>query len=390
MDRTRWSVWVTRWGTGQVIGKIPGAGMKFTDSLRQGGSITCDVPVDARFLSADPEDDYWRLVFWPCLNGQPMGSYVFLGHGWDGGPTYQVTGQRCDVVLRRRTIRSTLAFTQIDQNDIFRDLLRAAVSQPTLFSSPSVTQSWEVPSRIPWWRYGTAKSGVLRDRLETPGNTDSGYPGLARKIIGQMIQNLTELGDEPGTSTLPGPEYRLLYSLDAATNEPRVMWDIDYPTVGVKVSNPGRKSFEWPGGNISSIKAAGDGSAMGNRVAVLGGEVAGTRAVGDADKLVSDPVNALPYLEIVLSDQATELGTLEAKAAGGVAGAMKPNLGVNITVRGDRAPYLGTYLIGDAVKLKVRKGNRPTTVRDVRITGLDVQVDRTGNTETVTPTLALL
>jgi hypothetical protein len=363
-------------------------GFKFSDTLRSGGVLDGSISLDTRiFLSTKPEDDFWRRVFWPCLNGNPMGAYVFTGYKWNSSSgMLDIHADRVDAVLWRRTIRNTLSFTQIDQNDIFRDLLRAAMSKPTLFTPTQVTQSWAVSSAIPWWQLNTAKSGVLRDRLETPGNTDDGYPGIARKVIGQMIKNLTELGDEPGTSTLPGPEYRLLYRRqDDGT--PYVLWDIGYPTVGVQQGNEGRKVFEHPGGNVAAVTMAADGTGMANRVAVLGSEQAGTRVTGDADVLNSDPVNGLPYLESVFTDQASDLGTLDAKAAGRLAASRYPTVGVDISLVGRRAPVYGTYGVGDAVLLKTRMGKQGTVARDMRITGMVTTVDQTGEAETVVPTL---
>jgi hypothetical protein len=381
---------VTRWGTGQVLARTPAGGVKFTDTLRAGGVLDCSVSVDAPFLSGQPEDDLWRRVLWPCLNGNPMGAYVLTSFKWNStSGMIELHGDRVDQVLWRRTIRQTLSFTQIDQNDILRDLIRAGMSVATLFTPAPVTQDWPIPSGIPWWTLSTNKSGVLRDRLETPGNTDDGYPAQARKVIGQMVKNLTELGDEPGTTTLPGPEYRLLYRRqDDGT--PYVYWDIGYPTVGVERGNQGRKVFEHPGGNVSSVTMAGDGTGMGNRVEVLGAEAAGVRLIGDANTLQNDPVNGLPYLEIVVSDQATDQATLNQKAAGRLAGANRPLLGVDVELVGNRAPVAGTYLLGDSVVLKTRMGRRGLTSRDMRITGLATTVDATGDSEKVVPTLMSL
>lgn len=371
----------------------------FSDELRSGGVIDLAIGTEIRKIDGTTgrrpfseriEDDYWRIVLWPMFYGQPVGCYCFTRHSWGStAPSViRMHGDRADRFLKRRTIRDDLVFNQVDQNEIVRDLLRYAYGRTTMSTTPAgITPLWEWGASAPWVTWSTNVSGVKRDRVITPGNDQDGYPAVARKIIGDMIDNLTELGDEVGSTETQGPEVRLQYDMDQTTLTPFMKYDIGYPRVGSSPNVGKRTVFEYPGGNITKIEQSGDGTGMVVLADVLGRDKNNNRPIGRA-AAVRPLQLGMPLLTQAWSEtNVSDVPTLTSKAAGRVAGLSVPNVGWSIELDGRRRPEFGSYDVGDYVTLRVRQGRTRLPDMRVRILGYKVNVSNDGTSETVTPVL---
>ena len=56
-----------------------------------------------------------------------------------------------------------------------------------------------------------------------------------------------------------------------------------------------------------------------------------------------------------------------------------------LTLDGAKDPQLGTYRLGDWIIIRAKRGNRRVPDQSLRITGWEIEVDDSMETETVTP-----
>jgi hypothetical protein len=380
---SRWSYMVTDTTTQTLVARhVPMTGVSFSDSLMGGGgtfqgSFEINRPEFSEWVSGDQ----MRRVIWPCRDGVPQGAYLMTACPTaDAATTSQpVRGERLDWLFTRRAITKTLTFSAVDQNDILRDLLRFGMGRLTEKASPNQSCEADVLARaqIPWVALDATLSGVPRTRQETTGNTDDGYPGTARKIVSQMVENITKLEQ--------GPEYRWLYRI--RDGWPEMVLDTAGPSL--RVGRPEAEAavaFEYPAGRRGSVDSAtygSDGTAMTTRGHVIGQKQDTDLPVGMStyDELLAQ---GYPLLDRVVSESSVQSpDVLSAKAAGLLWAA---DDAWSVSLDGGGNPSWGTYQLGDWVVLRVRQGRTPRR-RSMRITGWSVEVDDSGRSEKVKPTL---
>lgn len=375
---SRWSYELTSVNTEvSVADHVPLTGVTFTDSLDGGGSFAGNLPVGFKGWRPLFGNDVMKFVIWPCRDSFPVAAYLVTSMSWSPGDSHvSIRGTRLDAILSRRVIAHDLNFEQVDQFDIWRDLLRYGTGRVTEFSNPTVTAgAGPLDSRlVPWFRLGPEKSGVKRDRR---GDNDDGYPASSRKVVGAVMKQLAEVRG--------GFDVRWDAARDPDTGLPYVRPTLGSP-VGRVAGQEGNLVFEFPGGNIVSATYAADGADLTNSAHAPGQEAAGSRPVGQgfAPTLLTD---GFPLLESVVSSSSTssmtELNAASDAALRGADGSW------SIELDGERRPHFGSYRLGDVVVFRMRPKEMPDWGdRDVRLVGWSVSPDDTGRGERVTPTLA--
>lgn len=384
----RWSYMVLDTTTRTLIARhVPLTKVSFSDGLSGDGGMfagECQInhPAFSEWMSADQ----LRRVIVPCRDGVPQGFYLLTEvPSTDAAAVRQpVRGQRLDWLFGHRAITKTLTFSNVDQNRILRDLMQFGMGRVTTYASPNQLVESDVlaAAQIPWITLDATLSGKTRTRQETAGNGDDGYPASARKIVGQMLKNLTDLRDESGTR---GPEYRWLYRMNAGWPE----MVLDTAGASFRVGRPSDAaviSFEFPGGRNGTVRSAqygSDGTAIVTRGHVIGQRQDLNVPVGMA--VYSDlHSQGYPLMDQVLSESTVQsVGELNAKAGGLLSGA---DDAWALTLDGTGNPAWGSYAIGDWVVLRVRQGATPKR-RSMRITGWTINPSDTGVGERITPTL---
>jgi len=369
---------------------VPFTGVSFSDGLMDaGGTFQGSFPVNWPSFSEWVSSDQLRRVIVPCRDGVPQGLYLLTETPAVSAASQvqPVRGQRLDWLFRYRAITKTLTFSNVDQNDIMRDLFRWGMGLMTNFASPNqwLDDDVRAAAQIPWVVLDSETSGVLRVRQETTGNADDGYPATSRKIVSQMVKNLTDLRDASGTR---GPEYRWLYRT-GTDGLPEMVLDTAGPrfVVGKPEDDPnGPISFEFPGGRNGSVREAtygSDGTVIVTRGHVIGQKQDTTVPVGMAS--YPDLLNqGIPLMDKVQSESSVQdNGVLNAKASGLL---WASDDAWSLTLDGNGNPSYGSYAIGDWVVLRVRQGRTPKR-RSMRITGWTITPDDSGVTEKVTPTV---
>lgn len=380
-----WSYLVTDLRTTQVIGRCPLTSVTFAEQLGGVGSFTGRTPAAWPGWSLLPGDDLKKRIIWPMRAGRPVGAYLLSKVPAFDPAIEQDRGVQADhlaAIFMRRVIRDTISFTQVDQNNIIRDLFRYGLGTPTQFASPIVNGT-TLGKAIPWIRLDSTTSGVLRDRKEVAGNTDDGYPAAARKIIGTCVKQLTELDD--------GAELRWLYGLDSA-GLPYMQLDTGGASNSHRVGRPKGDTpqivFEHPSRTVASARFGADGDTIVTRAHVTGQEKEGSRPVGEStgSTLIDQGV---PLLESVWSESSVqEQATLDAKAAARRTGAARS---WTLSLNGDLPPTFTTYGLGDVVTLRVRRlDGVQMPDQDLRVTGWSVDVDDSLIRETVQPTVEMV
>lgn len=383
---TRWSYMITDTTTRTIVARhVPMTKVSFSDSLDGGGSFQAQFDVDRPEFSEWVSGDQLRRVIWPCRNGVPQGAFLLTDLPAVEAATdvQPIRAQRLDWLFGFRAITQTLTFPGVDQNHIMRDLMRFGMGRLTEYAAPNAQLEAEVrpAAQIPWITLDDRTSGVSRVRQETTGNTDDGYPGSARKIVSQMVENITKLEQ--------GPEYRWLYRM-APDGLPEMVLDTAGPglLVGKPEDDPARISFEYPSGrngNIQSATYGSDGTKIVTRGHILGqnrdsgaGAVIGTAVYTDLHSM------GFPLMDRVASESSVQnQNVLDGKAAGLLHAA---DDAWALSLDGGGNPGWGTYGLGDWSVLRVRQGRTPRR-RSMRITAWSIAVEDSGRSEKVTPTV---
>ena len=317
-------------------------------------------------VNADQATAPTRTVIWPLRDERPVGCFlVWARPGYTSGATSMtIQADRIDSLLAARTVRDTLQFSQVDQLDIARDLIRYALGRPMLHvleQPPSTGPAADVP----WLRLDDTLSGVLRDRLDV-----NGYQGSSRKKI---IDLLTELAAVEG-----GFEQRIDYAIDPATNTPYATWRFGYPTLGVSAEDT-QLGFEHPGA-VEELTLDEDGYTSATLVDLMGAGEGEATIIGTAATETDD---GGPLLEMAVRQTSiTQQSTADAKAAAELADRLGVNEGWKLRLRADAQPVFGSYVLGDHIVVRVSDSRWALREVVLRVIGWDVHPGAT-SVETV-------
>lgn len=369
--------------TGEVVADhVPFRGVSFSRSLTSGGSFSGTLQNGFQLLSADMRNHASRFITFPSRDGKPFGAYL-----WTTGPAVsldepeqQVQAVGAEQIFKQRPIMDDLVFTDVEQLDIARDLLRYGMGQPTRHTNPIVTPdaSWRAWAALPWLRIHAGTTGRTRSRTQVVnGQDDDGYRRKGHKDVYTAVDQLANV--------LDGFGYRFDPYIDDDGLFVLVQWGD--PILGGLPEFADRCVFEWPGGNIIEGSYGWDGADYANRVEIVGGETEGVTAIGYAQN-TADLVAGYPLRVATLSlSSVTDQGTLDEKAAAELALRSVIKDGYTVKLDGAKPPVLGTYELGDHVTLRIERRGAALDERVMRITALAIDVDDSGLSEVVTPTL---
>jgi hypothetical protein len=376
---TTWRYLVTDLRTGdQICEALPLRTDSIPDSLISVPRLTGVVDLNDPIFVSDPGADDGvnaeqateptRAVIWPLRDERPVGCFlVWARPGYTSGATsMSIQADRIDSLLAARTIRDTLQFSQVDQLDIARDLIRYALGRPlehVLVQPPSKGPAADVP----WLRLDSTVSGVLRDRLDVDG-----YQGSSRKKIGDLVTELATVED--------GFEQRIDCAMDPTTSTPYATWVFGYPTLGVSATET-LLGFENPGA-VEELTLDEDGYTSATLVDVMGAGEGEATIIGTAVDTTETDAGG-PLLELALRETSTtQQVTADAKAAKELADRLGVNEGWKLRLRADAQPVFGSYVLGDHIVVRVSDGRWALREVTLRVIGWDVHPGAT-SVETV-------
>ena len=380
-----WTYPTINFTTGAVVSEhVPFTGVSFSNHLRDGGAFTGTCEVDLPYLSGDMRNVAIRLVTFPCKNGVPFGAYT-----WMSGPAValdstvqKISMERYDKVLMRRPIMDDLVFTGKEQVDIARDLVRYGTGLPTQYTDTPVypDASWAAYAQIPWLRLAGGNSAVYRDRTKVVnGQDDDGYRRKNHKPVGQALQQLADLQN--------GFEFR--WDVGRDSSGLYALLSFGYPIIGAYPDMAARINFEYPGGNVVDGSYGWDATDYANRSEQVGGDAQGSATVGTASNTAALVAGYPLRVNTTQQSNVADQTNLTDKATADVAVTSVVKDSYSLKLSGDKEPVLGTYVIGDHVMVRIRRGGRTDLdERIMRLTGWTIDVDDSGMSETVTPVLA--
>lgn len=381
-DPVEWSFLVTDGRVSAVGGQVlidaaaPYTDVHWSDGLDQ-GNLTATI--DLGSVPAQNRQDYFdedRTMIWPCLNGTPVGAWTVTST-----PPRKLGDDKVQIVaqpalwrlLDGRTVRSTLIFTQVDQLNMARDLIRYATGQTTLYTSaPQPAQKSSTYGA--WWlRLGDGLSGQLRDRLD---NTD-GWQASARKPIGQCLRSLMDLIDGFEIITTAGLDTNRMPYLEVRFGYPS--FDDPEP-VG---------TIEWPSGAVTAGAHGLDGSNRASLVEAISDGEAPNQLIASARSSVAE-ARRMPREVAFSAGSISVFTTLQARAAQALAQDGPSVQGFALTL-GTDVPNLRPYVFewGSRFRLVV---DDPGFIPDasgapgeftVRVRGADITVGGYGKADTV-------
>jgi hypothetical protein len=392
----QWRYHFTDMRRGTLISTLPLRGVSLSEVLSNAADGTGEVPLADIVQRADPFSATTprRCCMWAERREiDPATRLVAASDTMWGGIVMRRTrsllgrSMKLDMVtwpsyFQRRLVGDGYNVQQ-DRFGIFRGLLAAACVQPPVpsaapgFYGNSPHTAPLLPPLAP-----TNLSGVLADRT---------YLASDLKPVLEALVELSASG--------AGFDWRLVPVMTTAGDLTSfaVRLELGYPRLGRVAPADLRWSTDKADGRsrwgyVSDLTITEDGSGVANRVTAVG---AGTgpdqiRAVADSTQTSRDEMAAgYPLYETSLNSSTQEdrtYDTVYGKAMGALlAGFAGETVLSGVKVRGDLAPAVNTYTLGDDLTVKVGAGLTGSPVTFVgQLTGRTIEPAEQGRTETVT------
>jgi hypothetical protein len=346
--------------TGARVAEIPLANLKYGASYKSGivtGYVTGDLTLPELVTTADRTtanilndavDKYRRHLFVE-RDGVVMegGDGIVWSNPYDPEKMARsITAGSTETYLSRRFITTPQDFTGVDQLTIARTLINSALAEVN--GNPGIT-------------VGAETSGVLRDRS---------YKRYDVKNLGQALEELCSVEN--------GFDLSIDCSWNSSTGAPIKRLRLSYPrrgrnfTQSKHVFELGRNAtMNWPAEREMANRVHGIGDGMGDSMLIS--------TVVDPSSFASN----YPLLETTFSAKTVrEQATLDIQTRAYLASVSRPLVLPKLIVRADLDPILGSYIVGDACKVRSQPGFDPMFPDGLevyrRISDIDVTVDGEG------------
>lgn len=340
--------------TNAILAELPVKGVSFSHVLNGAGPWQANLPLgDSRINDLDPigSTQPARSAFYVERDGVLIyGGVVWSRKFNSKNKQLELGGSQLWSYFKGRRISDTKSYVAQDQLTIARDLINYAQAKPGGNIGVVV---------------GSETSGILRDRT---------YAGYELKNLAEAVEQLSQV--EGGFDFA----IDVTYSAGVITKT----FKLSYPRRGSIVGATGH-FFELPG-NISEYSWPEDGAGMANTVYGVGG--------GEGDAMLRSTAArpdlidvGYPLLESTLPlKDVTVRATLDAHTRAQVTALAGPVTVPTMTVRAHLDPVLGSYTIGDDVRIRILDERFPLTAAGTysldtykRIVGITVKPGDAGN-----------
>lgn len=323
--------------SGASLGALPLQGVEFDHALNGIGNFRGYLPLgDPRVTAANPlgvpsearTEVYvdrdgviqWGGLVWHCERRQGASQV-----------SYEILAEEFGSYYGKRIIRHDLAFAAQDQLEIARDLFRYAAGLPLVAATG--TPTFSQPNGNVRLFLGTETSGRNRDRTY-----------LASELA-TVWQRVSELG-----AVIDGFDYSIDCVYDTG-GVPRKTFVPGYPRRG-RTSGETALLFQT-GANIDDYALPRDGYQIATGVLVKGSDANNAQLTSTASSAALLAAG-YPAIELTESystvvDQATLDGHAQAVVALHGQALQLPTL----SVRADRRPVLGSYIVGDECRVRL-------------------------------------
>lgn len=300
--------------TGRVTAELPAESATAVEILNAPGSLTVSMPLSAGGTSLRPGDVTERSAAAILLRDDTV-----VGFGIIETTSMDVAS-------------NTVTLGCLGWHHYLRNLY---------LRHDAVFIGWDQAGIVAWLaEYATAKSGALATgttRIAATGRArDRSYLGWERHSIGELIEDLSAVID--------GFNFR--YEPVVGAEGYTVDMLLQYPATG-RTTN---YVFEV-GGNVELLDQEGDGSGMANSVEMIGsgqGPEAPIVTATDVDVLGTTPL----WEAVETHSDVTRVSTLQEKAQRRLTMGRSPVRVPTLRIGADVEPRLGTYHVGDRVRVR--------------------------------------
>lgn len=348
--------------TNAVIAELPLTSVNYTQQLNSYGTL------NASILLSDPNEANLNIT-----NGtQPGRTALYVDRDgvlvWGGiiwsreyhseQQALMITASEFESYFDHRRINTTQTFTNTDQLSVVRSLITTA--QSTTNSNIGVV-------------LGTETSGLLINRT---------FGGYEQKTVYSAIMELSQSGSGFDFAIQPsyGPTGAIVKTLQ-----------LGYPLLGNRwsASDAADPVFEFPAGNVISYSYSEDGSLVANSFTAVGSGSNEGQFQQTATSIVQLQAG-WPLLEDVANyADINDVPLLGNIAIGRLAAVINPPIALQLVVPAYVDPILGTYSIGDDVRVRIQDDRFPNGLDAVyRLIALNVAPgEKSGERATLSLTL---
>lgn len=348
--------------TNSILAELPITNVNFTQALNAAGTFTGDLllsGVNATAMNVANATIPGRTAVYVDRDGVLVWGGVLWSREYNSADQHlKLTAREFESYLERRRITTTQAFTAVDQFTIAQTL----VNQAQAVTGGNIGIA--VPSNL---------SGVTVSKT---------YYSYEYKTLYSALLDLSRATN--------GFDFNIQVAYDGGGNPTKTLV-LSYPKSGTRYSstNPSALVFEFPAGNVVEYSYPEDGSIAANNVYAVGaGSNEGKLLATGVDStkvaagwpLLEDSVN---YADI------TDATLLQGLANGQVAAVAYPPTTMRLITPPSQNPVLGSYFIGDDVRIRITDDRFPTGLdATYRLVALNVTAGENGP-ERATLTLTL-
>jgi hypothetical protein len=383
----RWRYHFTDFRTARLIATLPLSGVKLTEVLSGVGTADATLSLAPAVRARDPftatvprRTCLWaeRQVLDPdsggLLDSRTMWGGIVMSRKRSAVSGMSLKCVSWEGYLARRRIGRDLRLPYSDTLGIGRILIREAWRQPAVGAFPEVS-----PHHQPMLDISGPLSGSYVDRE---------YLASDRKPILEALNQLAGAG-------VGGFDWRLDPYMDAFADPTtlRVRALLGYPRLGrVQPADltwsTDRADARRRWGHVAGLELTEDGVAVNNRVTALGEGQPPDQLVGVAEA-TGELESGYPLYEDVLTSSTSDMRTQQAvdgAAHGGLVAQLSSQVQLSgVEVRGDVAPAVTSYALGDDATIRIGEGlaGQPVSVIG-QIIGRTITPGQSGGTERVT------
>ena len=345
-----------------VIAELPLTGVSFTQQLNTAGSFSGHLllsGVNAYEMNVGAGTTPARTAIYVDRDGVLIWGGIIWARDYNSASqTMTLQAREFESYFEHRRITTTQAFTNVDQLTIVR----------TLLNNAQAVTNGNIQLQV-----GSETSGVLVSKT---------YYSYEYKTVFSAIQDLSKSDT--------GFDFNVYVYYDSNGN-PAKLFRLGYPRFGQAYSatSTTQAVLDLPSGNIIEYEYPEDGSLVANTIYAIG-------AGSNEGKLIAVATDGTKIADgwPLLEDQAnysdiTDATLLLNLATSQVTGVSYPPVTIKASIPTYVDPILGTYEIGDDIRIRITDDRFPTGLDTYyRLVGYNVTVGEDGP-ERVTMTLAI-
>lgn len=348
--------------TNSIIAELNMTGVSFTQTLNTAGTMQGHIllsGVNSAAANVSAATIPARCAIYVDRDGVLVwGGIIWQREYNSTSQQLSITAQEFESYFGRRRITTTQSFTNQDQLLIAR----------TLVNNMQAATGGSIGIAV-----GNELSGILVNRT---------YYSYELKTVLSALQDLSQ--------QTTGFDFNIQVAYDGGGNPTKTL-KLSYPQSGTRWSatNQSAPVYEFPAGNVVEYSYPEDGSTAANTIYVSGaGSNEGKLLVTSTDAakitagwpLLEDSIN---YSDI------TDQAVLTSLGSGKIAAVSYPPTTMQIVAPPSQDPILGSYTIGDDIRVRITDDRFPTGLdATYRLMALNVQAGE-ASAERVTLTLSL-